>query len=243
MTESTGNAFWCRLNTTVRRATTAPQTYSHGAAISDNSWKMSSLFPFSSCLYSGSTQQSASRMQLCGRGASLRVRLGCKSPTQFRKLRSHARWDTITQLPTKSLKATACLTSSGCFYAVHLSAQYRTCSHHRSGSHRICSTSTSCRDLTVERSGHQTIANDNATKEVAEYFAFEDSAVGNRTPAERRGIASCRPFPGDSTWASKIIWTIFDVLLGRALIPTTPVTSSCYDTKWAEKTMFECERR
>ena len=80
------------------------------------------------------------------------------------------------------------------------------------------------------------IASDKATKEHAHYFAFDDSTIENAA----RSLAPCKTFPGDPTWPIKQVWDVFDALLGGALIPTVPIASSCYDTKWGKKDTIEC---
>lgn len=80
------------------------------------------------------------------------------------------------------------------------------------------------------------IASDEATKDYAQYFAFENSTIENAD----RSLASCKAFPGDLNWPTKLVWDIFDALLGGALIPTVPIASSCYDTKWGKKDTSEC---
>lgn len=79
------------------------------------------------------------------------------------------------------------------------------------------------------------IAKDEVTKQYAEYFVFE-----NATLAPQKSLASCKTFPGDLTWPIKLVWEVFDALLGEALIPTVPIASSCYDTKWGNKDSAEC---
>ena len=80
------------------------------------------------------------------------------------------------------------------------------------------------------------IANDEATKEYAQYFAFDNSTIDNAA----RSLATCKAFPGDLTWPINLVWDVFDALLGGALIPTIPIASSCYDTKWGKKDPTEC---
>ena len=84
------------------------------------------------------------------------------------------------------------------------------------------------------------IARDEATKDYAEYFAFENSTVDNAALDHRRSSAPCKTFPGDLTWPIKTVWDIFDALLGKALIPTVPIASSCYNTRWGKKDSTQC---
>jgi hypothetical protein len=91
-------------------------------------------------------------------------------------------------------------------------------------------------DSVIER-----LVSDKATAEYAEYFAFDNSSVANPARARRAASAACKTFPGDAAWPKKTVWNIFDVLLGGALIPTKPVASSCYDSKWGRKDSAQCK--
>lgn len=82
------------------------------------------------------------------------------------------------------------------------------------------------------------IAFDQTTARYASYFAFEDSPLSNGTSHGTN--ASCKAFPGDSDWPPEYIWDIFDLLLGKALIPTQPLGAPCYDSKWGKKDATEC---
>jgi hypothetical protein len=84
-------------------------------------------------------------------------------------------------------------------------------------------------DEVVER-----LETEDETTDYASYFKFEDSAV------RRTASASCKTFPGDAAWPKDIIWEIFNVLLGGALIPTKPAAASCYDSKWGMKDAAKC---
>ena len=90
-------------------------------------------------------------------------------------------------------------------------------------------------DAVVER-----LASDQATAEYAEYFAFDNSSFANPAHARRAAAAECKTFPGDPTWPKNIIWDIFNVLLGGALIPTKPVSAPCYDSKWGKMDAARC---
>lgn len=61
-------------------------------------------------------------------------------------------------------------------------------------------------------------------------FAFDNSSA--ITPAARsrrvRRAAKCKTYPGDLLWPSKLIWGIFDLVLGGALEPIVPLASPCY---------------
>ncbi|KAF2641400.1 FAD-binding domain-containing protein [Massarina eburnea CBS 473.64] len=82
------------------------------------------------------------------------------------------------------------------------------------------------------------IRSDESTAEYAQYFAFEDSPIS--TQGRRRASPSCKTFPGDSNWPIDIVWDIFDLLLGKALIPTKPVGAPCYDSQWGKKNATKC---
>ncbi|KAK3312534.1 hypothetical protein B0H66DRAFT_485854 [Apodospora peruviana] len=41
-------------------------------------------------------------------------------------------------------------------------------------------------------------------------------------------IGTCRVFPGDSRWPSKLVWFLLDLLTGGALIETVPIGAVCY---------------
>lgn len=39
----------------------------------------------------------------------------------------------------------------------------------------------------------------------------------------------CKTFPGDALWPSQIVWKLFDLLTGGALIKAVPIGAACYD--------------
>ena len=78
------------------------------------------------------------------------------------------------------------------------------------------------------------IANDDATTDFADVFAFESNSTVNR-----RRFSNCKTYPGDSLWPSKLVWNIFDLLLGRRLLATEPIASPCYDSKRGGKNLAE----
>jgi len=86
------------------------------------------------------------------------------------------------------------------------------------------------------------VASDEATAEYAEYFAFPNSSVSSARLAKRAAAAPCKTFPGDPDWPKDIIWDIFDLLLGGALIPTVPLAAPCYDTPWGKKDTAKCAK-
>ncbi|KAF2133002.1 FAD binding domain-containing protein [Dothidotthia symphoricarpi CBS 119687] len=71
----------------------------------------------------------------------------------------------------------------------------------------------------------------------AAYFAFDEN---NETLTRSTTLASCKTFPGDSTWPKDYVWDLLNVFLGGALIPTVPIAASCYDTQWGAKDATEC---
>lgn len=62
-------------------------------------------------------------------------------------------------------------------------------------------------------------------------FAFADSPAVEDTASlvEKRAAAVCKTYPGDALWPSGLVWTLFDILLGGALIKTIPYAAPCYD--------------
>lgn len=58
-------------------------------------------------------------------------------------------------------------------------------------------------------------------------FGFGDSSDG--TVSKRSSTWSCKIIPGSPLWPTGIVWNVFDLLLGGALIKTTPLASPCYE--------------
>lgn len=84
-------------------------------------------------------------------------------------------------------------------------------------------------DAVIER-----IANEQVTSSVAENLVFEsDSTVS-------RNFSSCKTYPGDALWPSATFWDVLDTLLNNSLIPTVPISSPCYDSKWGSKDAAKC---
>jgi hypothetical protein len=81
---------------------------------------------------------------------------------------------------------------------------------------------------------------ENRTADFAKYFAFENSTGTTQIQTTSINEAACRTFPGDPTWPKDLVWDIFNLLLGGALIPTVPIAASCYDTQWGKKDATEC---
>lgn len=63
-------------------------------------------------------------------------------------------------------------------------------------------------------------------------FGFDtDVQSANATTVEARG-QTCKTFPGDTLWPINLIWDVFDILLGGALIKTVPIAAPCYAGKY-----------
>ena len=60
----------------------------------------------------------------------------------------------------------------------------------------------------------------------------------NKTTSPTR---KCKVFPGDPQWPSQSAWSVFNDLLGGALIKTVPLAASCYSS-WPQYDSDECER-
>jgi hypothetical protein len=64
----------------------------------------------------------------------------------------------------------------------------------------------------------------------ASLFEFEDSpdsTVSARTRRVRKSLR-CKTMPGDLLYPNKLVWGIFDALLGGALEKIVPIGSPCY---------------
>ena len=59
-------------------------------------------------------------------------------------------------------------------------------------------------------------------------------------PTTSSASIACKVFPGDSNWPSPIVWKVFDLLSGGALIQTVPLAAPCY-SNWAEYNPAACE--
>lgn len=64
--------------------------------------------------------------------------------------------------------------------------------------------------------------------EYAHLFAFDSTASSATKRSQQRRTASCKAAQGTSAWPSKIVWGVFDLLLGGALNTITPLASVCY---------------
>ncbi|ROW06836.1 hypothetical protein VMCG_04033 [Cytospora schulzeri] len=59
-------------------------------------------------------------------------------------------------------------------------------------------------------------------------FGFAENSTST-TYRRSLGPGTCKTYPGDSLWPSDDVWSVFDLLLGGALIETKPAASPCYD--------------
>lgn len=58
--------------------------------------------------------------------------------------------------------------------------------------------------------------------------SMTDDDVGSKRAAAAAAARSCKTYPGNVLWPSPIVWRVFDLLLGGALIKTVPLASPCY---------------
>lgn len=63
-----------------------------------------------------------------------------------------------------------------------------------------------------------------------ELFQFgEDEDTANEGQiAKRTAVGSCKTYPGDLLWPSRLTWSVFNLLTGGALIETVPIGAVCY---------------
>jgi hypothetical protein len=62
-------------------------------------------------------------------------------------------------------------------------------------------------------------------------FTFSTNDTTDDTnDVSKRSTTQCKVFPSDLFWPIDLIWDIFDLLLGGALIKTTPLAAPCYKT-------------
>ncbi|CCF41489.1 hypothetical protein CH063_11748, partial [Colletotrichum higginsianum] len=57
-------------------------------------------------------------------------------------------------------------------------------------------------------------------------FAFADSQAAAEKRAEPNN--KCKTFPGDALYPNELVWKVFDLLTGGALIKTVPLGAACY---------------
>ncbi|KAI0526513.1 putative 6-hydroxy-D-nicotine oxidase [Xylaria bambusicola] len=58
-------------------------------------------------------------------------------------------------------------------------------------------------------------------------FDFADDVEATENDKRSR-FTGCKTFPGDKLWPLKIVWKVFDLVTGGALIKTVPVGAVCY---------------
>lgn len=77
----------------------------------------------------------------------------------------------------------------------------------------------------------ESLANSNNAdvRQYAHLFAF-GADVNSYSPTKARRSKACKTIPGDPSWPSKIVWGVFDLLLGGVLSPIVPIGSSCYQS-------------
>ncbi|EHA25629.1 hypothetical protein ASPNIDRAFT_43953 [Aspergillus niger ATCC 1015] len=63
---------------------------------------------------------------------------------------------------------------------------------------------------------------------------------GHNTSTKSLSSGECKVFPSDAAWPSDSTWSLFDQLLGGALIKTVPLAASCYPS-WSEYNKTECD--
>ncbi|KAF2133474.1 FAD-binding domain-containing protein [Dothidotthia symphoricarpi CBS 119687] len=69
------------------------------------------------------------------------------------------------------------------------------------------------------------LQNNPDTAQYASLFEFANSTL--RTRHARRSLR-CKTMPGDALYPSKLVWSLFDMLLGGALEKIVPIGSVCY---------------
>jgi len=62
-----------------------------------------------------------------------------------------------------------------------------------------------------------------------EYFTFDAAEVQRRTGGGNS--PNCKTYPGDYNYPSPLIWGVFDLLTGGALIKTSPIGAVCYSNR------------
>ena len=54
-------------------------------------------------------------------------------------------------------------------------------------------------------------------------FQFPETAA-----TEKRATTACKTFPGDASYPNELVWKVFNLLSGGALIKTVPIGAVCY---------------
>jgi FAD/FMN-containing dehydrogenase len=80
--------------------------------------------------------------------------------------------------------------------------------------------------LTEEVVAELSTSENDTIREYAHLFAFE--GTGEPSSSRIRRAGTCKAAPGTPSWPLKIVWDIFDLLLGGALSPIVPAASPCY---------------
>lgn len=70
------------------------------------------------------------------------------------------------------------------------------------------------------------LKNHNGLAQYAPLFAFGNDSNSNGKSSE--GAGGCKTYPGDPSWPSADLWSVYDDLLGNALSPIIPIASPCY---------------
>lgn len=70
-------------------------------------------------------------------------------------------------------------------------------------------------------------------------FDFE-SSNGTSQTTKRATSSQCKTYPGDTLYPDAIVWDVFNLLLGGALIQDVPLSSVCYET-WDNYDSALCE--
>ncbi|KAK9423322.1 hypothetical protein SUNI508_04216 [Seiridium unicorne] len=71
----------------------------------------------------------------------------------------------------------------------------------------------------------------------ADIFSFGNS---DDVALRRRTFTSCKLHPDDRLWPSKIMWTLFNLVLGGRLIEAVPLSAVCYPD-WPQYDEAKCE--
>ncbi|KAK4246201.1 FAD linked oxidase [Corynascus novoguineensis] len=61
-----------------------------------------------------------------------------------------------------------------------------------------------------------------------ELFKFGEEDDADVTQVSKRTVGSCKTYPGDPKWPSRLTWGVFNLLTGGALIETVPIGAVCY---------------
>lgn len=109
-------------------------------------------------------------------------------------------------------------------------------------------------DVTAAESSNFSVAAETVTVDAnATYFKFETVQLTNDSLSElnastlalfgfsdeeatvdltERSTSSCRVSPEDKLWPNTLVWSLFNLLLGNALIKTVPLASPCYNGQY-----------